>query len=228
MLIDLFAQPGNLQVQEVDVYKELTLSVVTQIELSWWLDGKYPDQATLESKFSINGNTLSLIEPRINEILGTRDLPPVDFLRTQFSEAKKVEPDLDPYFVVAVNLLCDTLDKRSKAVKLNTVGLSTKKFNVFMEKKAYKEYFRLRVDKVFGNVSESAKLSLAKAVEAGDLQAIKYYHEYTREFDPNKESTLNLNRLIMLFMEILIRHVSPNVVEAVARDFDVKLLELKQ
>ena len=134
--------------------------------------------------------------------------------------------ELDPEFVVAVNFLVDVSDNRSKAVKLKAVGLSTHKFNVLLKNKLNRTYYESRAEEAFNNVAPVAKTSLGKLVDSGDLQAIKYYHEFTGIHDPNKELNQNLNKLISLFMEVLIKHVPPGTVDVISQEFDVKLLEL--
>ena len=217
----------DLFTENVDVYKDFALNVTTQLELKFWINGVYPSQAELEDKFQVNGNSFYLIEKKVNSMLQVRGLPPVEWEPTAISKARKSEPDLDPYFVVAVSLVCDTFDKRSRSVKLKAANLTTKQFTAFLQKPKYLEYYIHRVNQAFKGTSESAKLSLSRNVEAGDLQSIKYFHEYTKEFDPNREVQINLVKLVNLLMEILSRHVPTNIIEAVSREFDVKMLELK-
>lgn len=231
LAIDIFTANTPVkpaQITDNEIYKELTINIVTQLELKYWIDGEYPEQHELEEKFGLTGNSLQLITPKINEILETRGLPPVEYYSTLISNAKKSVPDLDPYFVAACGLICDTFDKRARAVKLKAVGLTTKKFTAFLQKPAYFNYYQLRVAKAFAGTNESAKLSLSRNVEAGDLQSIKYYWEVTGQHDPNKEIKVNVQKLILLFMEILARHVPTNVIDAVSRDFDTAILEIER
>lgn len=208
-----------------EIQKDLIEQIATQLDTEFWLKGSYPDQKKLEARFHLVPLQLEEIGPRINSILTKRDLPNYVFKSSAIQEAERVHSDLDPYFVVACTLLCDTLDKRARSVKLKAIGMSTKRFNVLLEDKAHLEFYRHRVDKAFKGTSESAKLSLAKNVEAGDLQSIKYFHEFSQEYDPNQELKLNLNKLINLFMEVLVRHVPVETVDAISRDFEMKLLE---
>lgn len=208
-----------------DIQKDLIEQLVTQLDTEFWLKGTYPKQDVLEKRFKLVPLQLEELASRINSILSKRDLPLFQFKSSAIQEAERVHADLDPYFVVACTLLCDTLDKRARSVKLKAIGMSSKRFNVLLEDAAHLEFYRKRVDKAFKGTSESAKLSLSKNVEAGDLQSIKYFHEFSQEYDPNQELKLNLNKLINLFMEVLVRHVPVETVEAIASDFELKLLE---
>lgn len=206
---------------EYTVPKELLKNIVTQIEAHFWLLSEYPFGAKINETFGLEFSDLKLMLPRINEALSKRELPPWDpWAKTQ----KKDE--LDAAFVVAVNKLVDVSDKRSRTIKLREVGLTTHAFNVLLKSRQNKAYYEARAEAAFSDVAPIAKTSLGKLVESGDLQAIKYYHEFTGIHDPNKELNTNLNKLINLFMEVLITHVPKDLVDTIAKEFDVKLLEL--
>jgi hypothetical protein len=218
----IFDTPSDQKEPEiVDFDKELLKRVVTQIEARYWLTSEYPTGLQLNEALGTDFKILKAMLPNINAALEKRELPPYDPYRRI---AKKDE--LDPAFVVAVNSLVDISDKRSKAIKLKAVGLTTQKFNILLKSKMNKAYYEARAEEAFGNVQPVAKTSLGKLVDSGDLQAIKYYHEFTGVHDPNRELNTNLNKLIALFMEILIRHVDKEVIDVISREFDVKLLEL--
>jgi hypothetical protein len=215
-----FTKPEPPQVlEEASIDKELLKQLVTQIEARYWLIGEYPDGQTINNLYDLDFSILKLYVPSINRALSKRELPPYD-------PWKRPKEELDPEFVVAVNFLVDISDKRSKAVKLKAVGLTTHKFNVLLKNKLNRTYYESRAEEAFNNVAPVAKTSLGKLVDSGDLQAIKYYHEFTGIHDPNKELNQNLNKLISLFMEVLIKHVDPKVVDVISQEFDVKLLEL--
>jgi hypothetical protein len=215
-----FTKPEPQEIQEFQVDKELLKLIVTQLEARFWLTGEYPHGQRLNELYGVTFFELDKMKDSINKALEKRELPSYN------PRSAKPGDELDPAFVVAINSLVDVSDKRSKAVKLRAVGLSTAKFNVLLKNKHNKHYYEARAEEAFANVAPVAKTSLGKLVDSGDLQAIKYYHEFTGIHDPNKEINTNLNKLISLFMEVLIRHVPPNLVDTIAQEFDVKLLEL--
>lgn len=214
-----FTKPTQEAPQDLIVNRELLKQVVTQIEARYWLLSEYPDGQKLNELFNLTFEEIKAYLPQINSALAKRELPPYD-------PYKRNKEELDPAFVVAVNSLVDISDKRSKSIKLKAVGLTTQKFNVLLKNRLNYKYYESRAEEAFSNVAPVAKTSLGKLVDSGDLQAIKYYHEFTGIHDPNKEINRNLNKLISLFMEILVRHVDPKVVDTIAAEFDVKLLEL--
>ena len=217
-------QLNNLPLQE-ELDSTLVEQLVTQLDTELWLTGSFTKQDELEQRFKAKPSDLLRVAPRINKALKSRGLPewrPVGYIA---KAELKAHADLDPLFVIAVTLICDTLDKRSRSVKLKTVGMDTKRFQYLLEDAQHLKYFQTRVDKAFKGTSETAKLSLTKNVEAGDLQSIKYYHEFSKEYNPNQELQLNLNKLISLFFEILVKHVPIETVKAIGDEFEIKMLE---
>ena len=201
------------------VDKELLKRVVTQIEARYWLTSEYPDGETLYNLTGVGFLDLKPLLPQINSALNKRELPPYD-------PHQRNSDELDPAFVVAVNKLCDVSDKRSKVIKLKEVGLTSQRFNILLRSKVNRTYYEHRAEQAFRDVAPVAKTSLGKLVDSGDLQAIKYYNEWSGEHDPNRELTSNLNKLIALFMEVLITHVPPELVKVISSEFDIKMLEL--
>jgi hypothetical protein len=210
------------EVVEILYPKETLQQVVTQIEARYWLTGEYPMGTQLNEAFSTDFTILKAMLPAINKALEKRELPPYD----PWKRIPKKD-ELDPAFVIAVNSLVDISDKRSKAIKLKAVGMTTHKFNVLLKSKQNKAYYEARAETAFQDVQPVAKTSLGRLVDSGDLQAIKYYHEFTGVHDPNRELNQNLNKIIFLFMEVLVRHVDPKLVDTISQEFEVKLLELK-
>ncbi len=144
--------------------------------------------------------------------------PPVKNFRPQNS--------LDPFFVVAVNLLCDVSDKRSKAAKIKEASLTTKQFEAFLGIPSHKKYLEDRLAKVFTkSVDISADLALARNVESGDLQSIKYYKELTGKYRPNQEISINLGIVVGRLMEILSSKLEPKLMAEIAYEFEAVLIE---
>lgn len=203
--------------QQVD---ELVITIATYLEVQYWTKNVYPPILELLTRYKLSSTQFdNLLEP-INDVLKKKDLP------LYISAKKRLPGDLDPRFVTAVSLICDTLDKRSRAIKLKEVNLSTKRFNAFLKIADYKAYYLSRVNEAFVGADESAKLALVKNIESGDLQSIKYFYEFTGQHNPQGDMFLVLQKLIALFTEILVKHVDPKIVDTVLSEFEPKLLEI--
>lgn len=131
-------------------------------------------------------------------------------------------PDGFPvHFINAANLLLDHVDRRSKAAKLKSLGISSRQWNMWMKLPTCRQYFEREVDEVFKVITPiDSKQSLSRAVEAGDLNAIKYFNEFNGTYRPGQESLLNLAAILAKVMEILVKYVDPQVLPQVATELD--------
>jgi hypothetical protein len=124
-------------------------------------------------------------------------------------------------FVNAANLILDHSDRRSKPAKLKSIGLTTRQWNMWLKLPKCREYVEKEVNDVFTLISPvEAKQSLARAVEQGDLNAVKYFHELTGVYRPGQESLVNLAAVLAAVMEILVKYVEPSIFPQVAQELD--------
>jgi hypothetical protein len=63
-------------------------------------------------------------------------------------------------------------------------------------------------------------LALARNVDNGDLQSIKYFNELTGRYRGNDETVVNLMVLLGRMMEVLAKHVEPQILAAIADELD--------
>ena len=122
---------------------------------------------------------------------------------------------LEPNFVLAVNLVVNPYDKRAVAAKLKEAGLTTKQWTGFLRQDKHQAYYRKRLDQIFDEDTQNdAKLALQRLIQAGDLQAIKHYHELQNIYRPQDNN--NVQAILLAIMEILTLHVEPSVIGKVA------------
>lgn len=194
---------------------DLAVRITSHLQGVYHFNGEYPRPKYLMESFEIDEFALKEIINSVNKVLPTRGLPEYTFE----IDPKKAN-ELDPFFVMAVDLVLDFHDKRSIAVKLKDVGLTTKQWKAFLRRKTHKEYFAKRMDMEWGDVDSIAKMSLMKAAESGDLQSIKYALELNGTYRPNQELLLNVGVIIGKLMEVLTRYLPPDQLRLVADDFD--------
>lgn len=202
--------------------------ILTFYEARFWLDNKLPSVEEVKNRFNLSKNEVEIYYDLIAEPLKNRLgilLPSLKPL----TPVKDRGPDfeLDPVFVVAVSIICDTADKRTTAAKLKALGMTTKQWQAQLTLPAHEKYFQERLNSAFGSVDTSAKLSLAKNVEAGDLQSIKYYHEFTGKYRPNNDNLTNIAFLLGRLMEVISKYVTPEVMAQLADEIDT-VLDVKE
>ncbi|UOF81983.1 hypothetical protein [Caudoviricetes sp.] len=182
----------------------------TFCESSYLLTGNYPTDQELISKFELTLAELEDLKIGCRTILSNRGLPPL--------QETLWEDEFDPQFVLACNLMSATADKRATPTKLKEAGLTSIQWQGFLRREKYRAYYENLIKDSFSTVLLSAKTSLARNVEAGDLASIKHLHEMTGTYRPNQETQVNLGLVIAQIMELFARHVEPKVLELVAED----------
>ena len=186
--------------------------IITYLITSRHFFGKYPELEEVLERFSITKKQFMTMLPKIQDKLAMRGQPHFEKPPPQLS--------LDPLFVLAVDLLSDTVSKKSRKAKLDEAGISPLKFKNFLRDPDHLNYYKSKIQEEFQGVDELAKISLAKNVEAGDLQSIKYFHELTNIYRPDQMANANLMYVISRMMEVLVKYVKPTDLEIIAMEIE--------
>lgn len=214
--------------------KDRIITYVTQNNLRW---GEYPSFDQLLSEFGLGPKVLidGLTDETWIPAWETRfGINPVQFygleqlVSAEKPKAKKGPDELDPLWVLACSIILDGTDKRSTAAKLKAIGMSSAKWEAFNRRPQYKAFYEEALGRQFGQAENSAKLSLIRNIESGDLASIKHYQEYTGKFRPNSELTMNLGFIIAQLMEVLSRKLSSEDLIEVSESFDTILKPQKE
>ncbi len=196
--------------------------VATRLDEHYHLnDGKYMTMKQLHREypsFHELDDFLQFLDEHVNPLLDERGLPPFN----------TVGDYLDHKFVAMVNVMIDPSDKRSDAAKLKERDLTTRWWNGCLRRKANREYYQTRVEAVFQESLPDAKRAVASLINDRDLQAIKYYNEWTGAFAPQANEVQNLQLLVRVLMEVLARHVSSDVLAKVAEEIERTQPQLTQ
>jgi hypothetical protein len=121
--------------------------------------------------------------------------------------------------VLAVGLIVNVHDKRAVAAKLKEANLTTKQWTNLLRVQENRDYFQSRLNEIFDEDAQSdAKVALHKLIVAGDLQAIKHFHELQNIYRPQANAQQNLLVALQGIMEILAKYVSPLILSQVAND----------
>lgn len=188
--------------------------LLTFVETYYWENRKLPNKEAFEEKFNSNelpkdveGWQQLLLS--VQEALSNRGIP-------AFYEPKE---SLDAKFVLACNFIANHLDTRGIPAKLKEVGLTTKQFKGMLAQDKYLSYYKARVEEVFDEQAPiDAKLGLQKNMAAGDLASIKFYYELQNIYRPQTTANMAVAVMMRAIMEILTRHVQPNILTAIAAE----------
>lgn len=213
-------QPAENKVHRLSfgiIPRNLRTTVVDFLEQVYNRDGKFPSKRSLDTHVRSLGFRPSqdwdeyLADAELEEILINRGLPTYD------SPTNRI----DSNFALATTLICDISDKRSKAAKLKDAGLTTRQWTGFLKRRSHYNYFTERLQRVWNDeVEPNAKLAISRAVEAGDLTAVKYFHEYTDRYRPQDQQVVNLQLIITGLLEILAKHLTKELLQTVASELE--------
>lgn len=133
---------------------------------------------------------------------------------------RTAENYLAPEFVTACHLILNIRDNRSVAAKLKDVGISTAKWNAWLKRKPYHDYYKTHAERIFDQeVQVETKVQLSRLVQAGDLQAIKYVDERTGVYRANESTNQQvIAALLQGLMAILARTVSADILNTIAAE----------
>jgi len=199
-----------------DYEQPFRADVLTYIEVYYYENKKLPEVHVLHEHFKSHPDRPNFLKgwngvlDDISNSLQNRGIKPYN----------TVENYIDPKFAWATSLIVNHLDKRTIPAKLKEAGLSTKEWQALLRRKRHFEYFQSRLDEVFDNdVKNDAKLALAKSIQNGDLQAIKYYNELKNIYRPETQNALQMVSLVLTaVMEILAQNVTSDVLNRVAAE----------
>jgi len=188
---------------------------------SFVLENETATLEELQEKFGLSPEGYSELLPQLCAALQKRgwDLP--DQLWPVVKKAPQKQ--LDPFFTLAVELICDFTDKRAKGVKIKAAGLTSLKFNRLLDDKRHSDYFEKKLAAAKKKAASTADVSLIRLVDSGDLQGIKYFNEFTGRYKEDGVA-VNLIGLLSRMMEILARHVEPGVLTIIADEIETNVL----
>lgn len=214
------------------------LQVLELLEQTLEETGKYPPIHQLPQEYQ---QIIYANPTQFNNLLKASNLPtyyqppqlptPQDELKTgpvgRFELPTKEElgtSDLAIRQKMVIKVLLDVHDARTIKAKLSSVGSTTLEYQQWLKDPLFKKKLNSAIDRRFNNLEGEAKLALGKLVLGGDLQAIKYFHEFTGLFRPESETVVNLTKILAQLMEILVRYVEPAQLSEIATEIEAKVL----
>ncbi|HET7713253.1 MAG TPA: hypothetical protein VFK94_02120 [Patescibacteria group bacterium] len=123
--------------------------------------------------------------------------------------------------LTVANVLLDRDDNRSRKKKLADLGVSSAQLNAWYRDPAFQNYLRERTEGALGGQGYiEADLALLDSLRAGDMQAVKYFNEFTGRYRPGASNdNVDVKQLLQLFIEVVQKHVAhPDTQLAIARD----------
>lgn len=111
---------------------------------------------------------------------------------------------LTPLQLIVANAMLDLVDTRSQKKKLQDLGVSTSKYNMWLKDPVFQGYLRDRAEAMLGENQHEAHLALLDKVRMGDMKAISYYNELTGRYTQSTQAQTGTN-VVLDFKNLMIR-----------------------
>lgn len=211
--------PAESVIPEVDPRVE---NLTAYLETRYWLQGGYPffEELLRETGYTESQMRQTLVKASIklrSRGLPSYTVPPSD----EESIFEGWTSEYDPRFVLACNIVASTSDKRTLAAKLDEVEVTVAEWDGWLLNKKNYDYFKLLVETRWNQLDEVAKLGIIRGVQMGDLSTIKYFHEFTGKHVQNSVVTINTSSVIQRVIEVLSKHLTPDMLNTVANDLQL-------
>lgn len=119
--------------------------------------------------------------------------------------------------IAAVAIMSNFSDRRPVEARLAEINVSQEELQGWMSNPDFKNYFHNRAQDTFDNVAPVATVALAKQIERGNFQAIKFYYEITGQ--AQSPEAVNVRQAMNVLIEAVQKHVKdPAVLDAIANE----------
>jgi hypothetical protein len=183
------------------------LKAIGLIEEFWHLNDRFPTEAEICLVFPDFDLASALADPHFVNALHNRGItPPV--------EEKIWRPS--PVQMAAMIAVTNYTDVRSRQEKLEALGVNLNTWAGWLRNKSFKLAFERLSRQNFEESSSIAREGLSKAMERGEVAAIKYFNDLTGEAPQVQNLQLMLTKLV----EVIQLHVTDQAtLAAIERDF---------
>lgn len=119
--------------------------------------------------------------------------------------------------VAAAITMANFADERPAKVKLDQLGINPATYYAWLNDPQFSNMVKNLADENIKNIDPVAKIELAKKIQAGEWNAVKYYLDVTGAI--KNEAAPQTEQMLMMFVEIIQKHVKdPVLMVAIAQD----------
>lgn len=126
---------------------------------------------------------------------------------------------LTPIQLLTANTMLDLVDQRSDRKKLADLNVTSKQYQAWLSDPKFSGYMAQRAESLINHGAQhNAMLALLDRVNAGDIQAIKYYHELIGRFQPNTATNKELQEAYRVIADL--QSLQVQIVEIISDEVD--------
>lgn len=207
----------------------LMLDVLTFIEQHFHqFNGTLPLSSTLEDRFPTLDIDKLMQHGTFRLSLINRGIEPPVGPYKDIGQSSALPKELTNEQLAAAISITNFEDKRSRASKLRELGITTSQWMGWLKQPKFRDYLLNLSGTNLENASYVANENLVKAMDRGDINAIKFYNEITGRWTPQSsgeaKQSQNIRTVLARVVEAIQRHVhDPEILRAIGEDFEAIL-----
>lgn len=185
--------------------------VIGYSEAMWFSRNRLPTPEELLQKFNLTPKKLQAIlsNEDVKKSFVERGMPVV------------AGRDLTPQQITAINTILNVHDRRSRAKRLQEMGINERIWNGWNKDPAFMEYYRECAERILHEGIPEAHVALVENVRRGDISSIKMLYEITGRYT-GKDSNVDPRAVIIKVFEVIAKHVQdPSILKSIADDLSL-------
>lgn len=135
-----------------------------------------------------------------------------------------INAELTPEQVYLIAILTDPTNKKPLKEKLQGAKISHTMYRNWMKQPAFARAISLIAENLIDDHLPQIHTKVVEKAIGGDLAAAKFAYELSGRHDPAKQQMMDIQRIILLLLEVITRHVTdPNVLGRINSDIELVL-----
>lgn len=121
--------------------------------------------------------------------------------------------------LAVIALLANHTDRRSLTSKLASLGVGLSEYRNWQKESKFRSLYNSVVKDMLEESYHEVQAGLINQAAKGDVNAVKFYYEITKKWDPNAKETLDVKVVLAAVIEIITTHITdPAQLAAIAND----------
>jgi hypothetical protein len=127
---------------------------------------------------------------------------------------------ITPAQVYAATIILNPADRRPMASKLRSAGISSNQYRNWLKQPGFKAYVTKLGEDLLSDHIGDVNTALTNKATGGDTQAMRMYYELNGMLGTQTESNVDLNRVVVLLLEVITRQLAayPQLLQAINND----------
>jgi hypothetical protein len=213
-------QTVGLVSEEKPKLSQQAVSLLNFCEQTFWETGLLPTPESSSEELGMGIGTVNkwYKDETFRAQLATRGMDPVGLIFP--GKLIKESRALSPKQILVANMMLNLHDKRSEREKLAQVQVSSQQYHAWLRQPAFVEFLRKRGEALFSSADFIAYKSLVRNVQAGDNKALELFFSMRGIYNKSINVNLNIDVVLSQVIEVVSRHVTPQVMNLIAGEIE--------